>query len=186
MKKQKLKLDLTSPKIKAIILSIVIAIILSAFVIYLIQSIYSKPKYEDYCEERIKAIPLDENQEITQEICEANNGKWTLQDIRCITTPCPQGYCDYNYKCNKEYETAGDKYKLVVFTVAVIAGLIAVSVGIILSLPSVSVGLMVGGAFLMFYGTVIYWSNLTNWLRTIVLASILAILIWLGYKKLKN
>ena len=72
------------------------------------------------------------------------------------------------------------------FVVGAIVGLIAISAGIILALPSVSSGLMLGGTFLVFYGTIVYWSNLTNWLRTIILGIALVILIWLGYKKLQN
>ncbi len=89
-------------------------------------------------------------------------------------------------ECSSQYENAGDKYNPIVFVIAVIAGLISITMGIILSLPSVSSGLMVGGIFLTIYGTARYWSNLSNWLRTSILAAVLVILIFLGYKKLKN
>ena len=36
-------------KIKTIILSVVIAIVLASFVVYLIESFNPSPKYEDYC-----------------------------------------------------------------------------------------------------------------------------------------
>lgn len=165
----------TSKKIKATILSVVIAIVLSAFVIYFIQTIYPSPEYEDYCGKRERIpIPLDKEELIDQATCEEQEGTWR------------NGYCDYYFECNEEYNEARDKYKLIVFIVAVITGLIAISIGIILALPSVSSGLMLGGTFLTFYGTAIYWSNLSNWLRTIVLGAVLAILIWLGYKKLQH
>jgi hypothetical protein len=44
---------------------------------------------------------------------------------------------------------------------------------------------MIGGGFLMIYGTSQYWQNLSNWLRAGLLFVILVILIWLAYKKLK-
>ena len=171
-------------KIKTIILSIVIAMVLCAFVIYFIQAIKPAPKYEDYCD-----IQIEEPAEtVDKTFCESQGGKWTPQNVECIKVqaPCPQGYCDFYYTCQKEFEGADQKYRLVVFIVAVITGLIAVAIGIILSLPSVSSGLMLGGVFLTFYGTVVYWTYLSKWFKVIILGITLVILIWLGYKKLKN
>lgn len=159
--KRQIKAKTFSPtKIKTIILSVAIAIIFFAFVAYLIQAIYPSPQYSDFCEIERTLTPPDKN--TTQETQE-----------------------DYS-KCSKEYELVRDQYNFVVFIVAVISGLIAIVVGIVLLLPSVSSGLMVGGTFLMIYGTARYWSNLSNWIRTLILAIVLAILIFLAYKKLKN
>ena len=169
---------------KIILLSVAIAIVLASFVLYLVQTIYPSPKYEDYCGEIEKLGYM--NEEINQEICESQNGTWVSQPRQCLTTPCPQGYCDYYSECQKEYDNARNQYRLVVFIVALITGIIAITIGIILSLTSVSLGLMLGGTFLTFYGTAIYWSDLSNWLRTLILGIALGILIWLAYKKLKN
>ena len=168
-------------KFKTIILSIVIAIVLCAFVIYLIQAIKPAPKYEDYCDINVKSAEV-----VDKNFCESEGGKWMPQNMECVKAPCPQGYCDFYYKCQKQFNSVDEKYKLVVFIVAVISGLIAVAFGIILALPSVSSGLMLGGVFLTFYGTVVYWTYLSRWLKVIILGATLAILIWLGYKKLGN
>lgn len=190
--KAKQKHTITPTRIKTIILSIVIAIVLSAFVIYLIQTIYPSPKYEDYCgTERIKAVPIPEDRALVGGTCATVSPD--SRDECCINKGYEQyneetGLCEGNKfeECQEQYNNARDRYKLVVFIVAVIVGLAAVSAGILLALPSVSSGLMLGGTFLTFYGTAVYWSNLSNWLRTIVLGAVLAILIWLGYKKLQN
>lgn len=181
MEKVKSSNSMTSTKVKTIILSIVIAIVLSAFVIYLTESFYPRPDYNDYCGKinppvttspvPDKAVPIETT---NQTYCEQTSGSWR------------NGYCDYYFKCQEEYNNASDKQKLVVFMVSVIAGVIAVALGILLQLPSVSSGLMLGGAFLMFYGTAIYWTKLSNVLKTIILGAVLLILIWLGYKKLKS
>jgi len=179
------KHKIDSGKVKTIILALVIAIVLCAFVIYLIQAIHPSPRYENYCNVN---PPYFEN--ITKAICESNNGNWTSETIQYTkTSPTQtqfQGYCNFNYKCEQEFRTAQDNYNLVVFIVAVIVGIIAVAFGIVLQLTSVSSGLMLGGAFLMFYGTMTYWEKLSNWIRVIILGIALAILIWLGYKKLKS
>lgn len=163
-------------KIKAIILSIIIAIVLAGFVIYLVQSFDPTPKWEDYCEKIRPAYPTKpsgEVREINQTDCEAQNGTWI------------NNYCDYYYECQKEYNNASDKHKNIVFLVSVPVGLIAVGVGIMLALPSVSSGLMLGGGILTIYGVGQYWENLSSWIRTLILGVVLIILIWFAYKKLK-
>jgi len=170
--------SLNITKVKAIIMSLVIAIVLSAFVVYLTESIYPSPKHNDYCG-KIRSYPkpvYDNNgieRSINESECIATNGKWI------------NNYCDYYYECQQEFEKEDDKHKLVVFVVSAIAGLAAVSLGIILALPSVSSGLMIGGTFLTLYGVSQYWHNLTNWIRAILLGVVLLILIWLAYRKLK-
>lgn len=182
----KKKKQFNSSKIKAVMLSLIIAVVLFAFVAYLIQAIKPAPEWNDFCDERVRKVAPSTNEVVDEKSCTEQGGEWTTQEIRCITEPCPQGYCDFYSECEKEYDTARDKYNLVVFIVAIIVGLIAVSVGIMLNLPSVSSGLMLGGTFLTIYGTARYWDNLSNWLRVIILGIALVILIWLGYKKLEH
>ena len=164
-------------RIKAIILSVVIAIVLSAFVIYLIESINPSPQWDDYCGNVSgpravtdpKGAPLTDN----ETSCVANNGVWR------------NGYCDYYSECQKEFDAENEKHNRIVFIVAAIGGLIAIILGIFLALPSVSSGLMLGGGFLMIYGTSQYWYKLSNWIRVVMLGVVLIILIWLAYRKLK-
>ena len=163
--------------IKAFILSIVIAIVLSSFVIYLVLSFHPNPKWEDYCSDvrYPKALSDGKIENITQEICEQNEGaKWM------------NGYCDYEYECRQNYDNATEKHRFIIFLVAVPVGLVAVGLGIFLSLPSVSSGLMLGGVFLTIYGTSNYWDNFSNWIKVLILGVVLIVLIWLGYKKLEH
>jgi hypothetical protein len=179
------KKEIPINKFKTFILAIVIAVVLTGFVIYLIQAIHPSPKYEDYCN-NVVPIPIEKQPNINQSECELYNGIWIPQNIQCITTPCPQGYCNFYERCNNEYQKSQDNYNLLVFIISIVTGIIAISLGIILTLPSVSSGLMIGGTFLIIYGTLVYWHNLSNFLRAIILGLALIILIWLGYKKLKN
>ncbi len=169
--------SMTATKIKAIILSVVIAIVLAGFVIYLVDSIYPSPKWDDYCEDvkvpRVAVEKEGEIVEVDQVQCEEDGGTWR------------NGYCDYYYECQQEFEKKDNEHKRVLFIVGAITGLIAIAVGIMLALPSVSSGLMLGGTFLIFFGTSQYWSELSNWIRALILGLALIVLIWLGYKKLK-
>ena len=168
MPKKKFKLNISPNKIKTILLSIIIAVVLFSFVVYLIQAIKPAPKYEDFCEERAIARAM------AKPLNNLNLSDEELQEQTLFK------------ECQERYEESRDSYNLIVFIIAVLAGLLAVSAGILLQLPSVSSGLMIGGVALTIYGTSRYWSKLSNWFRVIVLALVLAVLIWLGYKKLKN
>ena len=148
------------------------------FIIYLIEVFHSSPEWEDYCgavkAPRMAIEEKGEIIEIDQATCEQDGGTWR------------DNYCDYQYECQKQFDEANDKHRYVIFLTAVPAGLIAVAIGIILALPSVSTGLMIGGVFLTIYGTANYWDNFSNWIKVTVLGIVLALLIWLGYKKLGN
>ncbi|MBR9705930.1 hypothetical protein GOV14_02750 [Candidatus Pacearchaeota archaeon] len=187
MKKEKV---IVPTRMKTIILSIAIAIILSAFVIYFINAVYPRPSWEDFCggeRTALKGSPQTPAK-INQTACTNSGGNWIDLEIRCIQAPCPeeQGYCDYYKECQEDFEAAANRYKLTVFLVSIIVGMIALVAGIILTLPSVSSGLMIGGTFLTIFGTLFYWTNLNNILKAIILGLVLFILIWVGYKKLGN
>ncbi len=165
-------------KIKSAILALVIAIVLASLVGYAVEVFDPSPEWDDYCGEFRAPKIVGEGGEFvqeTQESCEANEGaKWM------------NGYCDYNYQCQMDYDDAREKHSLTVFLVSVPIGLVALFFGVALGLPSVSSGLMLGGVFLVFYGTASYWENFSDVIRVVILAIALAVLIWIGYKKLEH
>src|SRR3989344_1270445 len=98
----------TMSRIKAVILSLVIAIVLTSFVIYLIESIRPGPEYDDYCGSvRGPVAPKLNGQGVavpeTENECSINGGTWR------------NGYCDYYYVCQQEFDSAQDKHQLIVF-----------------------------------------------------------------------
>ena len=164
-------------KIKSVILALVIAIVLASLVGYAINVFDEVPELQDYCGDKglNRLSPVENPKQETQESCEANEGaKWE------------NNYCDFYYQCQMNYDAAREKHSRIVFLVSVPAGVIALSVGIALGLPSVSSGLMLGGVFLVFYGTISYWDNFSDIMRVVILAIALGLLIWLGYKKLEH
>jgi len=164
-------------KIKSAILALVIAIVLASLVGYTINVFDPSPEWNDYCSESIRAPKVvgQEFVQVTESDCNGMDGsKWE------------NGYCNQNYQCQMDYDGARDKHSLTVFLVSVPAGLIALFFGVTLGLASVSSGLMLGGVFLVFYGTANYWSNFSDIIRVVILAIALGLLIWLGYKKLEH
>lgn len=197
------------PKFKHIILAVAIAIVFVFFVGFGIAAFYATPKYEDYCNTQ------EFKQYDTKESCETADGKWNPNEIvrakpidvgtnqllctktsekdNAVTLNCQtqeqlenQGYCDVYYYCQQEFNKVNEKYNRNVFIIATGIGIIALIVGIALKLASVSAGFMGGGILAILYGTIRYWSDLPDYGRFIILGIALAILIWLGYKRMSK
>jgi len=172
---------------KQVILSIAIALVLTFFVAYGISVFYDSPKYEDFCGNDVKPYVAN------QTSCEALDGKWQPRNYPCpeyapgtVANPkeiCPDGYCDADFTCRTEFESKNDIYNRNVFVASLIFGIIAIIAGVVLRLESVSAGIMGGGVLLTLYGVIRYWGELGKYLRLLVLGIVLAILIWIGYKK---
>jgi len=176
------KKQIKKSKAKNIILAIAIAILFVMFIAYAIETIYPSPKYEDYCVQR-----MYENK--TQ--CESLGGQWNYPNDNLNVAegkepiPSPElGYC-INTKCSDDYTSKTEIYNRNIFFISLIIGIVTIIVAVLLSLESVSSGFMAGGVLLIIYGTIRYWGSLSNWLRTLMLALALAVLVWIGYKKLK-
>ena len=195
-------------RFKSVLLAIAIAIVFVFFVGFGIASFYKAPKYEDFCVQR------EFKEAITQEKCEAENGKWTSYErgapkpvmaenqllctkissvgknttLNCETIEqiTQSGYCDIDFYCREDFDKTREKYNRNVFIVATGIGIIILIVGFALKMASVSAGLMSGGVLTILYGIIRYWTDLPDYGRFIILGIILAILIWLGYRRIKK
>lgn len=149
-------------KLKHSILTVSIALIFVFFVGYGISTFYPAPKYQDYCEEIFEPRPV--------ELPSENISKQEA----------------YYRECREAFELVNEPYNRNVFIIALIIGTIAIVLGsIVLSKENVGSGIMGGGTLTVIYGTLRYWGNLPDIGRFIALGIVLAILIWIGYKKLK-
>ena len=163
-------------KPKSIIITISIAIVLALFIGITIETFYPTPDYNDFCDEKDYRIKEDQ----TRENCEDDGGKWNPN-----FTPEGEGYCDYDYYCREGLENERENHGKIVFIISEIIGFIALLVGwLALKKEAVSTGIMGGGAMMVIYGIMRYWSYAQDYLRLIILGVILAILIVIGYKKL--
>ena len=169
------KRSVQKTRTKSVILAISIALVSVFFVAYAIQAIYPSPEYLDFCEDKPYPVLLNNSLD-----CEASGGQWNGYD-----NGYEKGYCNSNYKCNEEYNQIKDVYERNVFFLNLGLGIVITVLSFLLIVESVSNGLMAGGTILLIYGTIRYWSDLDNILKTLMLGVVLGILIWLGYKKLK-
>jgi len=196
-------------KFKQVFLAIAIAIVFVFFVGFGIATFYKTPKYEDFCGEREKFIDT-----VTEQTCDELGGKWNSGDFArpitrvesnqllctktsekddAVTLNCQtqeeldnRGYCDRDFVCRGEFDDVREIYNRNVFIVATGIGIIVLIIGFALKMASVSSGLMSGGILAIIYGTIRYWSDLPDFGRFVILGITLIILIWLGYKKLKQ
>jgi hypothetical protein len=159
-------------------LSILISIILTIIIVSLVNvgtSLFLKePEYDKFCNR--SSIPsFDTYENITKEICEMNNGTWTPQNIQCIKSPCPQGYCDFYQKCSQEFNDAQKPYNQKKFYVFALLGFILLIFGLFIEEMLLQITSLASGGILVFEGIV---TNLQD--KLIVFISLLAILVIFG------
>lgn len=179
---------------KKALLSITIAIVLAFFIFTGIETFYPEPTRTDCFNAR------------TEEACIAAGGNWqTFEDrtrdtfISCqkiseseteINLTCSNirpaqevprgdGYCE----CHRT--DAQEAYNRIIFIIATLLGLIAVIFGVVFNIPSVSSGVMGGGLLIIVVVLIRFWQYSTDVLRFVIIAILLGVLIYLGYKKLE-
>jgi hypothetical protein len=172
----------------ALVLGIVI--VLNLFINVSIALVYDQPEWDKFCVQKQVTVSPD-----TQEKCVAGGGAWTenagyTMDAKPVTAPSqiePKGYCDVNFTCQKDYSEALSVYNRNVFIVLVVAGVVSLGAGFFLAqYTAVSFGLSFGGVLSFVIGSVRYWSDMDDYLRVIILGLALAVLIWIGVKKIKD
>jgi len=170
-------------KTKKILMTVAIALVLVFFVAYATESIYPSPEYDKYCPIQKSPVMYE-----TQETCEAVGGSWSQYEeiVEPKAVPVKRGYCDAYYTCNKEYNDDREVYERNVFFINLIAGLIVIGISFLISVEVVSNGFIGAGVILLVYGTIRNWSNLSAIWRTLMLGVALVVLIWIGYRKLRD
>ncbi len=180
---------------KKIILVLGIIIVLNLFFNYGIKTFYNEPKYDNYCPQELQSKQYN-----TKEDCENVGGMWqertnvTYEQDLSMPAPVPvpskeaiASWCDSQYTCRKDFESVYDLYKRNVFIIWVIVGVVSLILGFsIAASEAVSLGLSFGGLVSLIVGTIGYWSAMNDYLRFIILGIALAILVWIGIKKMRN
>lgn len=176
---------------KKIIIVLGIVIVLNLFVNYGVETFYKSPEFKDSCSEKLVSKSYS-----TQTECEGAGGLWNanqaynsqpvvIKEGQVVSEPV--GWCDVNFTCNKAFQEKMDMYNRNVFIVLVVAGIIAIIAGFLITNAStVALGLSFGGILSLIIGSIRYWSAMDDYLRFIILGLALAILIWIGIKKMSN
>jgi len=182
--------------LRKILIIFVVAVLFSVFVTTSIDALYPTPTYEHFCTAfgpRPHSLEIEPPEKCPDSVapkttkeCETQKGYIdykTFDDQGCPK----EAFCNM---CNTAFEDARERHDLIYFVLSAVAGLIAISLGVLL--PSgknplnewIGTGFMLGGLFILFFGTVRGFGGLHRFLRPIVILAELLIIIWLSYKKL--
>lgn len=190
--------DITKPKkninVLKWILIISIMIVLNLFFNYAVSIVYKEPKFDQFCKpEQVNVVPTNRNE------CVSKGGQWTesaslesnqnnqqTADPKSVNTKVISS-CDLNFTCSKNFETALNLYNRNVFILLIIFGIISLLLGFWLSqFTAVSLGLSLGGVLSLIIGSTRYWTQMSDYIRLIILGIALGLLVWLGIKKIKD
>lgn len=158
--------------LKNLVLSIAIAILTICVTIYGINTFYSSPEYNDFCGEYQTAEYIDNPIR-----CEDVGGYWYYDGLKS-TDGKVTGYCDRNYYCSREYNSAQENWYRNIFFIGLPLGIIILLIGAFLfSLEFVGVGLMAGGVITIIYSTWGFFIQSADWVRFVIsLVGLIAII----------
>lgn len=172
--------------LKQIAVASAVAILFAVFVIVLIDAVYERPEYSDYCGKgEYYARPVLPDTKCDYEYSEAY--QQCMEDggvpkLRYNESDCGTfDKCDF---CNKEYEATSKIYTRNIFIIAGLLGVAAIFAGTLWKIEFLASGIMFGGIILLFYATVVHFSNADKILRVVIIFVELMLVLWIGYKKL--
>jgi hypothetical protein len=182
-------------KLAKIVLSVGIAIVFAVFVGYGLYTFYEPPKYSQEINNCYQTV----NCERFFQSCRTNVGDEKL-DYRkeqfcsdaVYSSPEYQMCQDAQEKCNADFtkSTARYAYYRNSFYILIFIGLLAIIGGILISrLDSIGSGFIGGGVMVVLWSlayTANYWLTLNKYVRLLALGVVLAVLIYLGYKRIEE
>ncbi|MCK4918388.1 MAG: hypothetical protein KAS02_01220 [Candidatus Pacebacteria bacterium] len=172
-----------------------IVIVLNLFFLYAVKVAYPEPRYNNYCEDKPVVKQIN-----NQEECLIEGGQWVEQpqyEVRMIGVSDPlvedelpatsqreSGYCNQQFTCHEEFNTAREDYERNVFIALIIFGVISVIIGFMtLAKEVVSIALSLSGILSFIIASLRYWQYASDWLHLAILGLALVVLIYLAIKK---
>lgn len=166
-----------------------IVIVVNLFFNYALSLVYKQPAYDAFCPNTEQVI----NEINTKEQCVSEGGQWNGNIYTTVPmpvekiTPAQQGYCDQQFTCRNDFESARKIYDRNVFITLVILGALCVAVGNFLGVNMlISMALSMAGVLSFIIASMRYWSSADDLIKVIILAIALAILVWVAMKKFKD
>jgi hypothetical protein len=168
-----------------------IVLVINMFFNYALSLIYKSPVYEAFCPNTSQVVNIPDN----QKSCVDGGGQWTNNNNYpekpipvSVTAPVqPVGYCDQQFTCRNNYDSAQKVYDRNVFITLVLLGAICVALGSFLkSNILISIALSLAGVLSFIIASMRYWSSADDLIKVIILAIALGILIWVAVKKFKD
>lgn len=161
--------------VKNIILGIGIVVVFALVLWQGIETFYSTPQWEDYCNSVEVPQPIGAEGKVdvynNQTYCLEQGGEWK------------GGYCDFYSECQAEYDNAMNKHSWWVFTISLVVAVIVILVGFsILSIEPIGSALIGSGIWAIFWGSVVNWRNFGEIWRFLILLLAFVVLIWVAWR----
>ena len=180
-------------------LALAIAIVLNLFINYGISVFYKAPQYDDFCMDSSRPYPagkyypypaepqLQQQQkdcqvvEVGEELQKSCSEQKGYVAFKYNSTGCAtEAYCEL---CGKLFNDVNNRRNSNVFVGLVVIGVVSIIAGIILKAEAVANGFLIGGILSLIVAAIRNWGQLQDVLKLIILGVVLALLIWIGYKK---
>ncbi len=162
-----------------------IVIVVNLFFNYTLSLVYKQPNFEAFCPSTQVIEPVD-----TKEQCISVGGQWNgnvYNEISPLEKTTPKGYCDQQFTCRNNYDSAQKVYDRNVFITLVLLGAICVALGNFLTVNMLlGIAMSFAGVLSFVVASIRYWSSANNLIKVIILGIALCILIWVALKKFKD
>ncbi len=174
--------------LKNFVMGIAILVLTIFVAIYGIGTFYSEPNYDDFCGQ-FKTQEVIES----SEQCAGVGGSWVAYEngeLKPVEINS-NGWCDRDFECRQEYETARETYSRNLFLMALPLGIILIAIGIfVFGLETVGAGLGGGGVGIVLWGVGSYWqygSDLMKFLLSLIgLVIVIGFAYWFNKKDKKK
>jgi len=178
-------------------LALGIAIIFTVFIAYGLYAIYEPPKYEtntSTCDEEYRCHDYIDKCQTTRKAAGKDMNEPLIIEENCyeeVEKNAEYQQCREQYdECESEYKKTTDRYKHArnSFYILLVIGMAAIIAGVFLSgLEGIGSGFIGGGVLVVLWTlpyTWEYWFELHKYTKVAALGLVLALLVYLGYKKL--
>lgn len=166
-------------------LAVALVIVVNLFFYYVIATAYREPKAESFC-------PVQPAVYADAASCVGAGGQWTNNQLTpsqvtdAVKAGQPLGWCDANFTCNNDYAAAHGVYNRNVFIILIALSLGVLALGIFLPVEALSIGFSWSGIVSLIIASGRYWSDADNWMRVVILAAALVLLVWLAVKRFRE
>lgn len=165
-------------------IAIAIIIMYVLFVVVGTNTFFAPPAYEKICPVETVATKVPP---ATQTACLAEGGAWQANPPGVPAgAGQPAGFCDLFSNCQKSFEAQMHAYAPRAFTVMVVAGVVGIVASFLIGVEAVSFGLLVGGVLLVLGSTVMFWGQINDVIRFVIVGVLLLFLIVLGWLKTRD
>jgi len=179
-------------KLKKVMLAIGLGVLSALFVGFLIEAIYEGPEYDDFCKYDRYEVPVPTSKvdicdftydPALQKNCAEEKGRirYEYDENGCVS----KEICDY---CQRDYQNERERYNKNLFLITAPIGLFLIILGLYLPtiFDAMAGGSLFGGILTMCQITARVFGDLGKWTRVILLGLELAIVVWIGVRKVQD